>query len=347
MMAECKKKEIFQYKANTRKKLLLIFLGICICTISFLMEVMMGASEMTVSEIFKTLFRPSSMDKISRVIIWQMRLPVAVMGIVVGASLGLSGAVMQTILNNPLASPYTLGLSAGAGFGASVALTTGLGTLAILGNFLVPICAFVFSLIACLGIYIVSKIKRFTSGIMVLAGIGMVLFFEAGQSFLQYMASPEELSNIVFWTFGSLMKAKWFHVTMITVVFLFAFIFVFTKSWKMTAMSIGDERAKSMGINVERLRMEMFIVISLLTATAVAFVGSIGFVGIVGPHIARILLGEDQRFFIPMSALGGAAILSIASVVSKIVVPGAVFPIGILTSLIGVPVFFALILRKR
>lgn len=346
MITQCKK-EVFFYKANTRKKLFLIFLGICICMASFLMEVMIGASGMTVSEIFKSLFQPGSVDKISRVIIWQMRLPVAVMGIVVGASLGLSGAVMQTILNNPLASPYTLGLSAGAGFGASIALTIGLGALTILGNFLVPMFAFVFSLIACLGIYTISKMKRFTSGIMVLAGIGMVFFFEAGQSFLQYLASPEELSNIVFWTFGSLAKAKWSNVAIITAVFLFAFVFVFKKSWKMTAMSIGDERAKSMGINVERLRMQMFIVISLLTATAVAFVGSIGFVGIVGPHIARILLGEDQRFFIPMSALGGAAILSVASVVSKIVVPGAVFPIGILTSLIGVPVFFALILRKR
>lgn len=347
MTTGAKKEEVFRYKENTRKKLLIIIGGLCLCIISFLMEVLLGASEMPVPEILKALFCPGSVDKISRVIVWQMRLPVAVMGIVVGASLGLSGAVMQTILNNPLASPYTLGLSAGAGFGASIALTTGLGALAVLGNFLVPMCAFVFALMACMGIYFISKVKRFTSGIMILAGIGMVFFFEAGQSFLQYMASPEELSNIVFWTFGSLMKANWSNVTMIAVVFLLAFVFVFTKSWKMTAMSIGDERAKSMGINVERLRMQMFIMISLLTATAVAFVGSIGFVGIVGPHIARILLGEDQRFFIPMSALGGAAILSIASVVSKIIVPGAVFPIGILTSLIGVPVFFALILRKR
>lgn len=340
--------ERFHYRENTSRKLLLIFSGLLICILSFMTELISGSSQMTISEIFQTLFRPDSVDKISRVIIWNMRLPVALMGIVVGAALGLAGATMQTILNNPLASPYTLGLSAGAGFGASVALTFGFGaSLSILGNLVVPASAFVFSLLACLGIYFISKIKRFTSGIMVLSGIGMVFFFEAGQSFLQYMASPEELSNIVFWTFGSLMKANWFNLSLIFTVFVFAFIFIFSKAWKLTAMSMGDERAQSMGIHVERLRMEMFIVISLLTATAVAFVGSIGFIGIVGPHVARILLGEDQRFFIPMSTICGAAILSIASVVSKFVAAGAIFPIGILTSLIGVPVFFTLIIRKR
>ena len=112
-------------------------------------------------------------------------------------------------------------------------------------------------------------------------------------------------------------------------------------------MKLGDEKARSLGIHVERLRMIIFILISLLTATAVAFVGSIGFVGIVGPHVARMLVGEDQRFYLPMSTICGSAMLSVASVATKVVVPGAVFPIGILTSLIGVPFFFALIIRKR
>lgn len=315
--------------------------------ISFFLDIMIGSSRLTLSQILQTIFCPSEMDKTSRVIVWQMRLPVAIMGIIVGGALGLAGATMQTILNNPLASPYTLGLSAGAGFGASVALVLGFGSMSILSNVMVPLCAFVFSLAACFGIYFISKVKRFTSGIMVLAGIGMVFFFQAGQSFLQYIATPEELTSLVFWTFGSLTKANWTNVTVVAVVFAAIFLFVFSKSWKLTAMSMGDDRAKSMGVDVERLRMQMFIGLSLLTATAVAFVGSIGFVGIVGPHIARILLGEDQRYFLPMSTICGAAILSIASVASKIVVPGAIFPIGILTSLIGVPVFFALIVKKR
>ena len=338
---------VFQYQAHTRKKVVIMLAGLFLCVISLLLDVMTGSSQLSLGEVVRTILRPNDAEKIAKVIVWDMRLPVALMGIVVGAALGLSGAAMQTILNNPLASPYTLGLSAGAGFGASVALILGLGEAILFSNIIVPFCAFIFSLLACMGIYFISKLKRFTSSVMVLSGIGMVFFFEAGQSFLQYLATPEELTSLIFWTFGSLTKANWTNLGVLVVVFIPVFIFIFSKSWMLTAMSMGDERAKSMGINIERLRMQMFLVISLLTATAVAFVGSIGFVGIVGPHVARILLGEDQRFFLPMSAICGAAILSAASLASKVIVPGAIFPIGILTSLIGVPVFFALIIKKR
>ena len=337
----------FEYRTYTGKKIAMMWAGIIICLISFILDIMIGSSNLSLSSVFTSLFNSSEADSLTNVIIWKLRLPTAVMGILVGASLGLSGAAMQTILNNPLASPYTLGISAGAGVGASIALLTGLGSLAVLGSFLIPLSAFVFAFLACLGIYLISKIKRFTPETMVLSGIGMVFFFQALQSFLQYTASPEALQSIVFWTFGSLQKANWTNIPIIAVVFLIVFVIVYTHAWKLTAMKLGDEKAKALGIDVERLRMVMFIMISLLTATAVAFVGSIGFIGIVGPHIARILLGEDQRYYLPMSSICGAAILSIASVATKLVVPGAVFPIGILTSMIGVPFFFILIIKKK
>ena len=182
---------------------------------------------------------------------------------------------------------------------------------------------------------------------MVLAGIGMVFFFQAVQSFLQYLASAEALKSIVFWTFGSLGKADWTNIPILAVVFVLVFFEIYRRSWQLTAMKLGDEKARALGIDVEHLRMTMFVLISLLTATAVAFVGSIGFIGIVGPHIARILVGEDQRYYLPMSSICGAALLSVASVATKLIVPGAVFPIGILTSMIGVPFFFYLIVRKK
>ena len=226
-------------------------------------------------------------------------------------------------------------------------MVVGLGSLPVAGNIAVSLCAFVCALIACTGIYFISKKKDFETGTMVLAGIGMVFFFQAGQSFMQYIASTEALSGVVFWTFGSLSKATWPKVLTVLAVFAAVFLVIYKNAWKMTALTMGEERARVLGVNVRRLRMVTFLLISLLTATAVSFVGCIGFVGIVAPHIARIFLGEDQRYYLPMSAVIGSLLLSAANIAAKSIVPGAVFPIGILTSLIGVPVFFALIMKKR
>ena len=164
---------------------------------------------------------------------------------------------------------------------------------------------------------------------------------------LEYLASEETLQAIVFWLFGSLLKATWMKIAITSAVLVVVTLILMKDAWKLTALRLGDERAKSLGIDVERMRLKVLVLISLLTAVAVCFVGTIGFVGLVGPHIARMLVGEDQRYLIPMSGLGGALILSAASVCSKMVVPGAIFPIGIVTSFIGVPFFMFLILRKK
>lgn len=337
----------FEYRAYSGRKTALLIIGIAVCLLNFVLDIIIGSSSIPLGDVLNALFRPGTADALTKTIAWNLRLPTAMMGLLVGAALGLSGATMQTILNNPLASPYTLGISAGAGVGASIAMLTGLGSLAVFGSFMVPVSAFLFALLACMGIYFISRLKSFTSEIMVLTGIGMVFFFQAVQSFMQYLASPEALQAIVFWTFGSLTKANWTNIPILAVALVVMFCLIYSRSWQLTAMKLGDEKAKVLGVDVEHLRMLMFVFISLLTATAVAFVGSIGFIGIVGPHIARILVGEDQRYYLPMSAVCGAAILTLASVATKVVVPGAVFPIGILTSIIGVPFFFALIIRKK
>jgi iron complex transport system permease protein len=151
----------------------------------------------------------------------------------------------------------------------------------------------------------------------------------------------------MFWLFGSLHRTDWNNLAILFAVFVICFILIYVNSWKLTAMQLGDDKARALGIRVEKIRMLMFILISLVTATAVAFVGTIGFIGIVGPHIARMLVGEDQRFFIPMSCASGAFILSAAGLASKVVVPGTLFPVGILTALLGVPFFFLLILTRK
>lgn len=335
------------YISYTRRKVIILIASAFILVGAVLFNLLTGSSGASVGDIFKTIFDPGSAGIRLKAIVWDMRMPVAIMGILVGASLASAGSIMQTILNNPLASPYTLGVSAGAGVGASIVLVLGVGGLSILGQFLIPAFAFAFSLLACLGIYLVSRAKGFSSSILVLAGIGMVFFFQAFQSFLQYLSSAEVLQNIVFWTFGSLSKSNWTNLSIIAGVFAVTFFLFIKNSWKLTAMRLGDNRARSMGVNVDRLRKEMFILVSILTATTVAFVGSIGFIGIIGPHIARMIVGEDQRFFLPMSAISGAIILSTASAITKIIVPGAIFPIGIITSLIGVPFFFLLLLKRK
>ena len=346
-MKEEKKENAFSYKRHTRKKLVLIAAGIALCITAFFLNLLTGSSELTASELMRTVFRPAAADRISRIIVMQYRLPMAIMGILAGFVLGLAGATMQTILNNPLASPYTLGVSAGASVGASLAIVLGAGSYLALGRFLIPVSAFVFAFVACSGIYFFAKIKNFTSETMVLVGIGMVFLFQAVQTFIQYMASAEELQTAMFWTFGSLSKADWFNIPVIAVVLAACFIYIYSNSWNLTAMKLGDEKAKGLGVNIEKVRKRMFVAISLMTSVTVAFVGCIGFIGIIGPHIARMLIGEDQRYFLPFSCICGTVVLSFASLLSKIIVTGTIFPIGIITSILGVPFYFILLISKK
>lgn len=334
------------YTYFTKKRKIILFIAGILVVVAFFFNLMSGSSGMSIQEVFNAIFNPSQVSLRARTIVWDIRLPMAIMGVLVGAALSVSGSVMQTILNNYLASPYTLGVSAGASVGAAIVLVFGVSSLSVLGQFLIPSFAFIFSGISCLGIYFISRKKGFNSNIMVLSGIGMVFFFQAFQSFLQYISSEETLQSIVFWTFGSLLKSNWSNISILAIVFGIIFFIFMKNAWKLTAMKLGDSRAKSMGVNINKIRKTIFILISILTATAVSFVGSIGFVGIIGPHISRMLIGEDQRYFIPLSTLVGAIILSVASGITKIIIPGAVFPIGIITSLIGVPFFFILLLRK-
>ncbi|ASJ16110.1 iron ABC transporter permease [Thermococcus chitonophagus] len=329
------------YKGIIIRRIQLLTLFLFACLLSFLLDLSIGPAFLSPKDVLLGVLMPNSVDNVTRVIIWDIRLPIAITALLVGASLGIAGVEMQTILNNPLASPYTLGISAGAGFGAALAILLGANIV------FVPISAFIFAMLSSLLIYSIAKIKGASTEIMVLAGIGIVFLFNSALAFIEYLASEETLQAIVFWLFGSLLKASWTKAGIIFLGFLPTFLILIKNAWQLTAMRLGDDGAKSLGINVEELRLKVLILISILTAVAVCFVGTIGFVGLVGPHIARMLIGEDQRFLIPASALSGAFILSFASVISKSVVPGAVLPIGIITSMIGVPFFMFLVMRKR
>ena len=285
-------------------------------------------------------------DPMLDAIVRRLRLPIALMAVVVGAALGLSGAVMQTVLNNALASSYTLGISAAARFGAALAILAG-SALPVPDAWAVPAIAFAFAALACGLVAGLGRLRGSTPELLVLDGIACLFVFQALLSLLQFIASAEALQQIVFWLFGSLQRSSITKVGIVALVLFGVLPIVLADAWRLTALRLGDDRARALGVQVSALRLRCFVVVSLLTGAAVAFVGTIGFIGLVAPHIARMLVGEDQRHLLPASAVFGALLLSMASVASKLILPGTVFPIGILTALLGVPFFAWLVLASR
>jgi|TARA_B100001057_G_C22716035_1_gene897751 iron complex transport system permease protein len=334
------------YYKLQKKRYKSLILSFAVLVAAMLLDISTGASWIGLGDVLEALFGGPNGDTLSTTIVWHLRLPVTLTCLVVGASLGLAGGLMQTLLANPLASPYTLGISAAAGFGAAIALLTGFSVLgfAWLG---VPIAAFIASALASMAIYFIGRSQDMDAKVLILAGIVVLFFFQALQSLVQYLASPEVLQQIVFWLFGSLLKASWLSFVVSGSILLIGLSYTLPKVWSLTALSMGEERAQSLGINTQKLRLEMFLLCSLLTAGAVSFVGTIGFVGLVAPHFSRLLVGEDQRFYLPLSALMGAALLCVSSLVGKLIIPGTIIPIGIITSLVGVPFLLYLLLKRR
>jgi len=335
------------YRALVKRRQGLLGLLTLLLLCSFVLDLTLGPMRYSIDEAVRALIRPADASMQARVVMWDIRLPVALMAIVVGAALSLAGAQMQTVLNNPLASPFTLGVSAAASFGAAVGLAFGVRLFPVVADYVVPLNAFVMAMLCCGLIHLLSLRRGVTTETIVLLGIALVFTFNSLLALVQYFASEQAVSAVVFWTMGSLAKATWPKLGVTCLVVLVALPLFARRAWALTALRLGDDKAASFGVEVGALRLRTLVLVSLLAAFPVAFVGTIGFVGLVGPHIARMLIGEDQRFFMPASMLSGALILSLSSVISKSLVPGAVFPIGVITSLIGVPVFIALILGSK
>jgi len=327
----------------------LLMMGVLALAImgSLLLDFTMGPSGLSLSSLWQTLIDPAAADAGTRVIVWDIRLPYALMAVVVGFALGLAGAEMQTILNNPLASPFTLGVSSAAAFGAALAIVLGIGVPGIPDQWFISANAFIFALFAALMLDGITRWTRVATSGVVLFGIALVFTFNALVSMMQFIASEDTLKGLVFWTMGSLARASWDKLGILLGVFVVLLPLSMMSSWKLTALRLGEDRAVSFGIDVRRLRLTTLLRISILSALAVAFVGPIGFIGLVAPHIARMIFGEDHRFYLPASALIGALVLSMASVASKNLIPGIIIPVGIVTSLVGVPFFLSIILRHR
>ncbi|WP_410218178.1 FecCD family ABC transporter permease [Paracoccus sp. (in: a-proteobacteria)] len=329
-----------------RRQLTLLALAAAL-VLSLCTDLALGPARYSLGQVVEALLWPGRVDEQVRVILWDIRMPVALMALVVGASLSVAGMQMQTILNNPLASPFTLGISAGAGFGAALALAFGVALFPFAVEYVIPINAFLMAMLTSLAIYGLSLRRGVNNETIILLGIALVFIFNALMSLIQFFASQQAVAAVVFWTMGSLTKATWPKLWISVAVLAVAMPLLLRRGWALTAMRLGDAKAESMGVSLRGLRLEVLMIVSLLASISVSFVGTIGFIGLVGPHIARMLLGEDQRFLLPGAALSGALILSIGSVLSKMIIPGTVIPIGIVTSIAGIPFFLYLILSRR
>jgi len=306
----------------------------------------LGAYQMSFDELLNSILNGNP-------VLWNVRIPRIVSAIFVGASLAIAGAVMQCVLKNPLASPFTLGISQGAAFGAAIAIVYfGAGqmhrigeSLTIFNPYVVPIFAFLGSLISAFVILVLAKLRDLTPEAIILAGVAMSALFQAAVMLIQYFATDVQVASIVFWTFGDVGRARWIEIYLIVATFAVCFLYFFNRRWDYNSLLAGDETAISLGVNPRKLRLEGMLISSFLTAVCVSFTGIIGFIGLVAPHVVRLVIGGDYRFLIPSSALVGALILLASDTVGRLVISPVIIPVGIITSIIGAPMFIYLLLR--
>ena len=314
-----------------------------------LIGIALGSVDVPLVDLVAALFGGGTSTQ--RTIVWNLRLPRVLGAIVAGAGLAVAGAAMQTVLRNPLGAPYTLGISQAAAFGAAVAVVFGFGSAAAefgsIGPYLTTIAAFLAAMVSTLLILLLVTYRQATPETLILTGVAVGSLFTAGMTLLQYFASDTEVAAIVYWTFGDIGRAEWPHVAFMGLVVLAGLAYFLSNAWNYDVMDAGTATAKSLGVPVESLRIRGMAVASLLTAIVISFVGIIGFVGLVAPHIVRMLIGGTERHLLPITAVVGGALLVAADTLARTVMAPVVLPVGILTSFLGAPLFIYLVINGR
>ncbi len=278
-------------------------------------------------------------------VVWKLRSPRVLGGLLAGAALAVGGVMMQGLLKNPLADTYTTGISSGASLGATLAICAGFTVVA--GQYSLVVNAFIFSLIPMFVILSVSKLRNASVTTIIMAGIAIMYLFNAITSLLKIWAESAALSAVFEWSVGDLTGLKWEEVAVMASVVIPGIIILLFLSRKLNAMMMGDEQARSLGVNVESFRLICLLITSFVTASVVCFTGLIGFIGLVCPHIVRMLIGSDNRLLLPASAAFGAAFLPICDIISRVIIAPSTLQVGIITSFIGGPMFLYLIIKQR
>lgn len=333
------------FQQNRRKKnALWVFFLLTI--LGLITDIVVGSHGLTFSQVFKAIFMPHHASLSSRIIVWDIRMPTSLMAPLVGGALALAGAQMQTTLNNPLADPYTFGVSAAAGVGASLVITNLVALPFIPSQYQVMVMAFIFCLATTFLIAGISSIKRIGIQGVMLFGVALMFGYDSILTMMHYIASENQLQTLIFWQMGSLQRSDWGKIVVLAVVLPVVLIIMMKDAWKLSALKMGSDRVQILGVNLGRLRLKVLVLVSIITSLAVSFVGAIGFVGLVAPHIARMIVGEDQRFFLPSSFLVGAFLLELGSIASKSIIVGIILPLTVVMSMVGIPFFIFLILKK-
>lgn len=342
---------------NIGKKRTVVIVLIIAVIVMGLVCLFIGSSHMTLGECMAALLRKSG-DAGAERIIWNIRIPRVLAAIIAGAGLSVSGLIMQTTLNNSMASPSTLGVSNAAVFGANLSIIAFAGGFLQTGNnlnsyavganpYATSVMAFLFSTASILLILALCKIRAFSPNVVVLAGIAIGSVWTAATTILQFYATDVGLSAAVIWSFGDLGRATYRTDFIMLVVVVIGIAFFALMSWRYNALLSGEATAKSMGVGVSGLRFASLLLASVITAVCVSFLGIIGFVGIICPHVMKRLLGQDHRLSIPTSALCGSLLLLMADTLSRSLGNGAALPVGAITSLLGAPFFIAIIFSKK
>ncbi|MBI9043463.1 MAG: iron ABC transporter permease [Anaerolineaceae bacterium] len=331
---------------SERKKVIFLFISLTILVLIALITIVAGTYDLTIYDVYHVIFShlmgldTTLLDKVHNTIVWEIRLPRILVCIMVGIGLATSGATYQGAFRNPLVEPFILGISAGASFGAS------LGILYPHLFLNIQISAFLFALLSVFIAYSVSRVEGKNPIVaLILAGVVISSLFQALVSILKYTSDDTALRAIVFWIMGGFYYANWKDVVLMTPVMLVSFSILWLLSWKLNILSMGDEEARSLGVNPDRLKIIFIVIATLMTAIAVATVGIIAWVGLMMPHAARMVLGPDHRFVLPASAIMGAIYMLICDTLARTMTTAEI-PVSIITSLLGAPYLFYLLRTK-
>ncbi len=343
------------YSRYIRKKIILITIAFICLLLIFVAGISLGAAHIPFPDVIKSLAGHTVSKKFD-IIIFNIRLPRSITAITAGAGLAASGAVMQSVLRNPLGSPFTLGISHAAAFGAAFSvMILGSGTMAssisdaiiVTNPYITAVSAFIFSMTTGLIILTVSKIKQGSPEIMILTGVALSALFTASTMLLQFFADDVQLAAMVFWTFGDLARTDWNEILLILSVTIFSICFFLMNAWNYNAADTGDETAKGVGVKIDRTRLSGMITASFVTSVIIASVGIISFVGLVAPHMVRRVMGDDHRFLLPGTVIAGSLLLLASDIAARLILSPHILPVSVLTSFLGAPVFLYLIIKRK
>ncbi|NLL95151.1 MAG: iron ABC transporter permease [Thermoplasmatales archaeon] len=342
-----------QYISDFRKKILRIILLFLFSVILGILSLSISKFEMTSVELFDFLYKyaKGGWEEIPRyrkihLVVFKINIPIAIAAIAAGATLAACGAAMQSILRNPLADPFTLGISSAAALGAALYISMGIALPWLQGNFALMAMAFLFAMIPTVAIVSISVSKKTTATMTILIGVAMMYMFNAATSLVKVTADIEKLSEIFRWSVGTLNKVGWDGIPVMLIVMVLSIVLLTVLSKDMNALSLGDDGALSLGVNPSVARAKVIVTVSLCTAAIVCFTGTIGFVGLVAPHIARIFVGSDNRILVPCAGAVGSLMLIASDMLARTIGPAGL-PVGVVTALIGSPIFIVILIKQK